>query len=40
MRIWQECRDPSMFEWLENTWATMGDRIQAVIDANGGHTQY
>ena len=40
MRIRQECRDPSMFEWLTATWATMDERMQDVIDASVGHTQY
>ena len=28
------------FGWRKNTWATMDERMQAVIDAKGQHTKY
>ena len=40
MAIRRECRGSWVFEWLKSTFATMDDRIQAVIDAEGQHTGY
>ena len=39
-RIRAACRDPSWTEWLQKTFATMPDRMKAVIEAKGWHTKY
>jgi len=38
--IRRECRGSWVFDWLKATFATMDDRMQAVIDAKGQHTGY
>ena len=40
MAIRRECRSRWVFDWLKATFATMDDRIQAVIDAKGQYTGY
>ena len=35
--IRRECRGSWVFDWLKATFATMDDRMQAVIDAIGQH---